>query len=378
MFRTALNVLLLALFAVCLCTCAPDFQSAEGTFKIHLKEEIRNVTYGYRKAYYRMEDTTYWNQMYAAADTVVPHRSGLPADQRKYRADGIWYEMKRARGEWRSWQQYKGFERHFDTVAHDVNLMVTNRHYAEVDIRAADIVLNGDSIRIAVIHELKPAYEFTFFEHEPQPDRLLLTTWGKDTMPIVNDMECVGVINQQTAFRVGKHHYVLRYVTPEYDGLVIEQLEDARGVPLTAELDLTYKPVPVNDLDGAPTTIKRTPGKELVIYFWGGFNGDKRAFAIDSLYRDLPSAVRVRTELYFVSRMRLPQDVKTLIAEHPDKLPPVLIGNQKTCLRLNCTGYLPYAVLVDGRGRIRSFSTSHQQLERYFEGQIRKGSADPD
>lgn len=348
-----LLLLLFALLAV-MTACAPDFQTSEGTYKTYLNEDIRNVTYGYRKAYYRMVDTAMWKEMYAGADTIAEAIPGRLSGDRKYRTDGIWYEMKAAHGEWRSWQQYKGFERHFDTVASDVNLMMTDRHYAAVDINAADIVLNGDSIRIAVIHETGPAYEFTFLDHVPQPDRLLLTTWGKDTMPIVENMESLGVINQKTVFRVGKRHYILRYVTPEYDGLIIEELEDVRGLPVTAEIDLTYKQVPVRDIDDKPSTIKRTPGRDLILFFWGGYRGAESATIVDSLYQAMPPEEQDKLDLVLVSFNQRPEDLQEFVDSNKVSL-PAYRSTAKTCLRLNCSGYTPYAVLVDSRGRIRDF-----------------------
>lgn len=354
---------LLGCLFVALAACAPDFQTEKGTYKTYLTEDIRNITYGYRKAYYRMVDTTLWKEIYAAADTIVDDEiAGLPNGDRKFRTDGIWYEMKLADGEWRSWQQYKGFERRFDTVATDVNLMITNRHYAKVDIPAADIVLNGDSIRIAVVHETGKAYAFNFIDHVAQPDRLLLTTWGKDTMPIVEDLESLGRISKQTVFRVGKHHYVLRYVTPEYDGLIIEELTDVRGLPVTAEIDLTYKQVPVRDIDDLPTTIKRTPGRELVLFFWGGFYGVEAALRVDSLYSALPAAERDKMDLVLISFNQRPEDLRKFVDTNRVAL-PAYRSTEKTCLRLNCSAYVPYAVLVDGRGRIQDFYFRSSWLE---------------
>lgn len=360
--KPPLLLLLFTLLAL-MTACAPDFQAEDGTYKTYLTEDIRNVTFGYRKAYYRMVDTAMWADIYAAADTVVKYPSGRPSADRKYRTDGIWYEMKAVHGEWRSWQQYNGFERRFDTIANDVNLMMTDRHYAAVDISAADIVLKGDSIRIAVVHETGPAYEFNFLDHVPQPDRLLLTTWGKDTMPIVQDLECLGVISKKTVFRVGKHHYVLRYVTPEYDGLIIEELDDPRGLPVTAEIDLTYKQVPVRDINDQPATIKRTPGRDLVIFFWGGFQGATSALRVDSLYRALPQVERDKLDIVLISFNQRPEDLRRFVDSNRVSL-PVYRSTEKTCLRLNCSGYVPYAVLVDSRGRIRDFYLRSGLLEQ--------------
>jgi hypothetical protein len=289
-------------------------------------------------------------------DTFVTGENGqLPDDNWKFRSEGIWYEAKFVKDGLRSRQPYPGWERRMDSLPRDLNIMLLrNNRRVRVSIPAADIVLGGDSLRIALIHTEGPAFDWSFTEYEPVPDRLLLTTYGNDTMPIATNMACVGEISRQTVFRVGKQHYAISFIADDYSNIEIEALEDARDLPLTAELDLNYKAVPVEDLDGNATTIKRTPGRELILYFWGGFDAKESISRLDSMYQALPEASREAIDIAVISRFRGVENLKSM-AEKLDIQLPLYRGVDKTCLRLNCSPYLPYFVTVNGRGQVTSF-----------------------
>ncbi len=358
-----------ALALVGLTACAPDFQTDEHTYKFFLDQDIRNVSTGYYQRYYGLVDTARWTNLISEADTVVPPdaATGLL----KFRSAGIWYEAKEGPDGLRAEQQYPGWEPRHDSVDFHQNLMIfANRQPHKVDIPAADIVLNGDSIRFAIIHPTEPAYDWNFREQEIPSDHLLLTTYGNDTLPISLSMDGVGAISRQTVFRVGRHSYVLRYFTPEYDGVIIEQLPDRGGLPYTAELDLNYRPIPVEELDGTPATINRTPGRELLIYFWAGFDNEIHLQQIDSLYQALPTAEQEKLEIVFIAQFNLQASVRAWVAENNIRL-PVYYGTRKTCLRLNCSSHLPYYVAVDGRGRFTSFYNYWEKLEARLRAQAR-------
>lgn len=341
------------LFTALMCTlasCTSDFQSNPRVQAIWLNKNIYNSTYGHKQIYYKISDSTSWARTWNAQDTTIQDGAHL-----KFRSNRIWYEMTETPTGYRANQQYPGWERAIDSIDRKTNIMVLrNNHRVKIEVPAADVVLGGDSVRIAIIRTTGPAFAWTHRDYKPQPDQLLLTTPGKDTMHIAYDMESLGPVNRQTVFRVGQHEYILRYIGEDYEKIVIEKLEDGRGYSLTAELDLSYRQVQVKDLDGNLTHIKRTPGKDLYLYFWGGFNGEERLLQLDSLYKAAPPDRRDAFDLVAISRFSTGGSLETLIEKHDISL-PMYLGTEKTCLRLNCTGYLPYLVQVNGRGKIVNF-----------------------
>ncbi len=357
-----LTIVLLSALIGLFTACASDFNSNDLVQKIQLDKNIQNFTFGYKQLYYQVEDSVGWAKVWDAQDTIV--REGKYV---KFRSNRIWYEMTESPTGYRARQPYPGWERRIDSIDWETNIMVLEgRRRVKVEIPAADVVLGGDSVRIAIIHTTGPAFDWNFSDYKPHPDQLLLTIAGNDTMPIVLDMESIGPVNRQTVFRVGKQEYVLRYISEDYSYVVIERLQDGRGLALTAELDLTYKQAPVKDLEGNLTSIKRTPGKELVLYFWGGFYGEERLLLLDSLYQAAPPERREAFDLVAISRFSQGDVIKDLV-EREDIAIPIYLGTEKTCLRLNCTGYLPYAVRVNARGRITSFHTWGSVVEGMLE-----------
>ncbi|MFK8161383.1 MAG: hypothetical protein AB8H12_02885 [Lewinella sp.] len=349
-------------------SCASDFFADGQTRVIPLTDSIHNLTGGYYQEYWELEDTAQWEAVYANMDTLVVGENGeLPGDKIKFRSNRIWYEVKHVKGGLRSRQHYPGWVRQLDSISRDLNIMfLDNYRRVRVNIPAADIVLGGDSLRIALIRTVGPAFDWDFTEYVPEPDRLMLTTYGNDTLPIVTDMASVGDISRQTVFRVGKQHYAIKTITDDYGSIEIEALEDVRDLPLTAEIDLSYKAVPVEDLDGNAATIKRTPGRKLALYFWGGFYGNEQLLRVDSLYQALPEARRDEIDIAVVSRFSQAEELKMMVDTIDFKL-PLYVGTEKTCLRLNCSPYLPYFVSVNGRGRISSFHDWSGVLEDRLE-----------
>ena len=359
-------VFFLALLYV-LTGCAPDFQADPLVREIRLDKNIHNLLYSNKQIYYQVKDSVGWAEVWSARDTVVREGPHL-----KFRSEKIWYEVTDSPTGYRARQHYPGWERRIDSIDRSVNLLrLLNNHRVKVDIPAADVVLGGDSVRIAVVHTTGPAFDWDFREYTPQPDQLLLTTPGNDTMVIVQDMGCIGPVSRQTVFRVGKQTYVLRSIGEDYRSVVIERLADGRGVALTAELDLTYKQMPVKDLSGAPTTVKRRAGKGLIIYFYGGFYGEEQLLRLDSIYQAAPPERREAFDLVAVSRNSTGNYMETMKKEKNIAL-PLYQGTAKTCLRLNCVGFVPYAIFVDKRGKITSFHEWTTAVEALLTGEAEK------
>lgn len=330
--------------------CAPDFSSNPLVREIQLDKKIHNTYSGYLQMFYQVEDSIGWAEVWNAQDTLFQDGQHI-----KFRSNRIWYEVIESPTGLRASQQYPGWEQGRDSIDREINTMVMReRRRVKVDIPAADVVLGGDSIRIAIVHTTGPAFEWDFIEYEPQPDHLLLTTPGNDTMPVVLNMECIGPVSRQTVFRVGKQEYVLRSIGDDYRSIVIELLEDGRGLDLTAELDLNYKQVPVMDLEGNLTTIKRTPGKDLMIYFWGGYYVENELQELDSLYRNASQELRETFDLVAVYRNRF-NNFPTEFTVAENYSIPLYQSTEKTCLRLNCINWTGYIIRVNGKGRIVSF-----------------------
>ena len=330
-----------------------------GLYTIELKDSIRTSGATHRQIYWKVEDTARWEATVAAADTIASDSSRI-----KIRSGGIWYQARIAEDGLRASQHYPGWERQIDTVSlrKSIIRMLDNQRVI-VEVPAANIVLGGDSLRIGIIRVLGKAFDWQNFELN-HPDYLLLTTAGEDMVPIAIDQDNVGPISRQTVFRVGRKYYVLRSVAEDYSSITVEAMEAARGMPLVAELDTYYKQIPVKDLDGNPTTVKRTPGRDLAAYFFtlGGYIPQK-ILRLDSLYKALPESKKNDVDIALISRYDLPDSLRAFIARHDIQF-PIYQSTEKTCLRLNCNAYLPYFIAVNETGRIVSYHGWHGSLER--------------
>ncbi|MEM9928963.1 MAG: hypothetical protein AAF840_04015 [Bacteroidota bacterium] len=364
MFYRLSLLITLAFLCIGFTACSSDQQQGD-LLQVSLDKNIRNLTNGYYRRHYEIADTNLWESTLRKADTIVPQTD--QGSQLKFRSEGIWYEAKMGPNGWRASQQYPGWEPVIDSIDRDLHLMTLgNRQYMQVTITAADLVLNGDSIRLGVVHPTQPAYAWNFQDYAPQPDYLILTTYGNDTFPISRQMDALGPISRQTVFRVGRHDYILGSVSADYDAVTIEPLQDNQGISYTAELDLSYRPVSVNNLDNTTTSIKRTPGKELILFFWFGFDLDERVRRIDSLYQALPAQKQEQLDIVLISHARMGADLQAWANQLGISL-PMYTSNNKTCLRLNCVGRFPYFVSIDKRGRYTSFYTPWQALAERLE-----------
>ncbi|MBC6995805.1 hypothetical protein QWY85_17680 [Neolewinella lacunae] len=338
-------------------SCGPS--NPPGHYEVALADSIFNTGVSYGQISWGLADTTAWDSILAAKDTLVED-----GNYTKLRSQGIWYEVWKGQdGRLRANQPYPGWERRYDTIPHHRNILrLLDNERVEVDIHAADVTFGSDSFRIGIIQVLGRAFEWQQFP-VAHPDYLILTTYGNAVVPIVMDQDNVGPITRKTVFRVGRNSYVLKSVAEDRSKIVVEALPSARDLPLAAELDLYFRKVPVTDLEGNASSIGHQPDKELVIYFWGlGSKRGEDVRKVDSLYRQLPAAERDKLDVVFVNHVDTPESIRTFVAANDIAL-PVYKSTAKTCLRLNCHPYLPYYVGVKRTGRISTYYGFPQWLE---------------
>ncbi len=327
--------------------CSPDVYP--GHYEIDLTDSIRSSTVNRGQVYWVISDTAAWEQTIQEADTIV-----MDGDRMMVRSGKRDFDLRLAEDGWRSSTPHPGWERRFDTLDDEINVirMLDNKRVA-AQINAADVVLGGDSIRIAIIHVTGRAFDWQTFDLNV-PDYLMLTTYGNEVVPIAMDQDNIGPISRQTVFRVGRHDYVLREVSDDYRRIMIERTE-ARGLPLVAELDVYYKQVAVQNLTGDPALIKRTPGRDLALYFWGiGPTGGKDVIKLDSLYRASSPAAQAGIEIVLINSLDSPASIRAFLAKNNIGF-AAYKTTAKTCLRLNCHPYVPYYVGVNSQGRINTY-----------------------
>jgi hypothetical protein len=335
----------------------------EGEFRIVLNDSIFNNGVNRANVYWRPEDSLAWEEALERADSIKVDGKRWSV----YFPEGV-YEVYKDDDGFRSRRRIIGWDRAFDTISRYTNaLRLLDNNRVLIDLPAADVVLNGDSLRIGLLHIKGRAFPWEDFPVE-YPDYLLLSTHGNPTVPLVMDQDNLGAITRRTIFRVGRQHYVLKSVDESRRELVIEAVAPPRDVPVTAELDVYYKQVPVMGLDGKPTTVKRAKGKGLALYFWGfGPTGGKDILRLDSLYRQMPKEEREKLDVALINHNNTIESLKEFVEENKVEL-PVYRSVPKTCLRMNCHPYLPYWVGVTERGRITSYYAWPQWLEERLSG----------
>ncbi|WP_020570162.1 hypothetical protein [Neolewinella persica] len=348
--RPILLTLVFSLCAIWLAfqACSPDVYP--GRYQVALTDSIRSTTVNRGQVYWVIRDTAAWETTLRRADTIL-----MAHDRMNLRVGSDKYVLRLTEDGWRSSDPHEGWERRFDTLGDEVNVIrLLNNNRVTAEINAADVVLDGDSLRIGLIHITDRAFTWQTFDLN-EPDYLILTTYGNEVVPIAMDQDNIGPISRQTVFRVGRHAYVLRSVAEDYREIEIERLENARGIGYSAELDIYYKQVEVEDMNGQPTTIKRTPGRDLALYFWGlGPTGGKDVIKLDSLYRAMPVAERARMEIVLINSLNDPESIRAFMRANDISFASYKTTS-KTCLRLNCHPYVPYYVDINEWGRIVTY-----------------------
>ena len=231
-------------------------------------------------------------------------------------------------------------------------------------IQVSDIVLNRrDSIRIGVIHPVAPIYDSIFAT--PQPDYLMLSSYGVDSVPISFTSKGTGPITRRTFFRVGRDIYRLASIDKTRSIIEIEPMKRGVDVEFAAEIDLRYKKVPLLTMDGRDTSIAATKGRDLILYFWGlGPAQGKDLVRLDSIYREVP--LDSRPDIVAISRTDSKANLEKFLAEN-DLTIPVFQSTPETCSGLNCHSLLPYGLLVNSAGRIVNHNWRPWLLNGYLE-----------
>ena len=342
--------------------CAPD--TAAGGLRAALDQEILTTTVDRGIVFYGIGDTLAFREWTQAADSVTQN-----ANQYTFHFGEDQYQALEDRntGQLRSPFPLPHFERMWDTVGRAVNMIrMLDNHRVKAEIRAADFSVGRDSFRLGVIRVLGSAFGLRA-DTIDYPDYLIVTTYGNNNFPIVMDQDNVGAISRQTVFRVGRNHYALKSIGTDYGEIEIEALPDARGVQLAAELETTFKSVPVVDADGRKVSIKREKGKELFLYFWGlGSRKGEDVRLLQEAYQSLPAAEKDKLQIVLVNVNNTPADVAAFLTTANIDLPSYRTTG-KTCLRLNCHPSLPYYVNVSAQGRIVSYYKRHEELMERFQ-----------
>lgn len=350
-----LPALVIPILLLCLYSCGESLPS--GAQRIVLDKRIHSSGAPTFQIHYELEDTAAWEKVMAEADTT--HREG---DVLKLRSNHIWYEVTIDSKGMEAQQPYPGWRLVLDTIPTHNNFVYTagmERMMAEIP--AADVLLGQDSARIGVIHLMGRAFGPPESETN-YPDYLILFPPGHDSIPINLNQDNIGPISTQTVIRIGRHHYALRSLSDDRRELVIEQINDPGDVHVSAQVDLNYRQVSVNDLSGKQTSIKRKEGKELILYFTS-----QRPYSVDilrgldSLYRAMPDDRREKIQVEVILQLATPASAKNYL----DTLNlnwPVHLGNEKTCLRLNCRPSYPYYLSVNENGRITDFFGRWEKL----------------
>lgn len=231
-------------------------------------------------------------------------------------------------------------------------------------IQVSDIVLNRrDSIRIGVIHPVAPIFDSTFTT--PQPDYLMLSSYGVDSIPISFTSKGTGPITRRTFFRVGREIYRLASIDKTRSIIEIEPMKRGVDVEFAAEIDLRYKKVPLLTMDGRDTSIAATKGSDLILYFWGlGPAQGEDLVRLDSIYRKTPLASR--PEIVAISRTDSKANLEKFLAEN-ELIIPVFQSTSETCDGLNCHSLLPYGLIVNSSGRIVNHNWRPWLLNDYLE-----------
>lgn len=231
----------------------------------------------------------------------------------------------------------------------------------EVQIKGQDVALtSSDSFRIGVVHPIRQIYADTSQEAPPLPDLLLLSTTGRDSLPLSSMTNNVGAISRQSYFRVGRHYYHLSSIDSTRRQIVIKPLAGQSNRSTIAAIDLRFKPIRVKTLEQENYTIRRPKHKSLLLYFWSlGPKGGKDLQQLDSLYQLLPEGAPL--EVAAINRGDRAENIIHFQQEAQLRV-PVYSSASGTCDGLDCSAFLPQVILVNEEGRIENYNLSVLKL----------------
>lgn len=346
----------------------------DGPIIVALTDSIHTNYLSNYAVYWTLEDSARWKDFVADADSVVEDARKIELyyhDGGKYarQFEGTYFvKVEKSDSGLIARQPLDGWKFNLDTTSarHSI-IRLPDGKRAKVIIPASNVVLGGDSVRIGLLRVVDYAFKFNT-DTLKQPDYLFLTTWNNRKTPLSLDQENIGPVSGQTVFRIGRKYYVLRKISADYSSLTVEEMMAAREIPLTAEMDVNYKPIQVKTLAGDISRIKHRQGTDLAVYFFH-IRGQlvEGVQRLDSIYKTLPEAKRNTLDIALISRNDLPDSLQSWITRHDIRL-PVYQATGKTCIRLNCNNSLPSFIDVDEKGRIRQFHGQHRQLEDYLLG----------
>lgn len=339
---------------------------SDGLYVIPLTDDLRSAGSSRYQVYWGIADSARYAGLLSDMDSI----SRLGERHYSFNVNDTLRALTLVNGEVRSPFPVSGWERHVDSISGYKSVVrLLGNERVVVKIPSAQVVLGGDSITIGLMRVIDRAFEWQTFDLN-FPDYLVLMPKGEEVVYVAMDSDNIGPIGRQTVFRVGRRYYVLKSVSDNYRSLTVEEMPEARGMELTAELDTYYKPIPVNDMEGNPTSIRHKQGRDLAVYFFSlGGVIPEMVVKTDSLYRSLPENRRSELDIALVSRNALPDSLRAFIARH-DLQMPVYQSSGATCQRLNCTAYLPSFVAVNERGRIVTFQGRQASLVRKLEDML--------
>lgn len=256
----------------------------------------------------------------------------------------------------------------WDSIPDSLSLMYyPDIGLVEVRIKGKDVALRtGDSVRIGIVHPIRQFRADTSHAAPFLPDLLLLSIIGQDSLPLSFMTNNVGLIRQQTYFRVGRHHYHLSSVDSSRSQISIKPLPLNSKRTTVAAIDLRFKPVRVKTLEQEHYTINRASGKALLLFFWSmGAKKGKDLQQLDSLYQLLPEGAPL--EVMAINRGDRAENILHFREETQLRI-PIYASSASTCDGLDCSAVLPQMILVNEEGRIvgRDLISVLKLLQKYI------------
>lgn len=227
-----------------------------------------------------------------------------------------------------------------------------------VKVLAKDVVLGrDDSLRISIIHPFKSLVEN--WEIRPQPDYLLLTDYGQDTVLISFKHTNVGQVTSSTVFRVNRNFYSLNSLDSSRSKIELSKLERRPTKPVVAEMNTRFKNIAVKTLEGRDSLLRYQEGQLNLFYFWTlSHGGEAHLLELNGLLKKMGNRA---PHLIAVNR-RDGYAKLTAFVEANELEIPVYQHNQYTCEDVDCYAPTPNAMVVGENGNIINHQMSHDEL----------------
>lgn len=242
-------------------------------------------------------------------------------------------------------------------------LEIEQGNWSNTMVYAKDVVLaKGDSIRIGIIHPTEKKYSYP----KPQdiPDLLLLSAYGQDSARFSLDQFNIGMVTNNTYFRVNRNFYALTSLDSTRQHIKIQKLDRRPSVPVAAELNARFKQVAVKTMSGQDTLIRHDPERQTILYFFT--LGRRKGLGLIELQQELKSLGNKAPRLIPINRTDSQQNLEAFIEEHQLDT-PIYKGAISTCDGLQCRPELPYAMLINESGRVVSYYIYPKKLNRLLE-----------